>query len=103
MKYQILITYYNKIAEILKDRLPFIPALQLSNAKTYYGSYWKKGDRSSITLSTKTCYPVDHDELVDTVCHELAHAIFCNHGKSHTTTTEHFVNIVNENLKGTII
>jgi predicted SprT family Zn-dependent metalloprotease len=98
VKYQELITYYNKITEILKDRLPFVPALQLSNATTYYGSYWRKGSKSSITLSTKTCYPVDHDELIDTVSHELAHTIFPVHNKLHETATKHFVDIVNQCL-----
>lgn len=97
MKYQELIDYYNRIADILRDRLPFVPGLQLSNAKTYYGSYWRKGDRSAITLSYVTCYPVDHDELVDTISHEMGHTIFPTHGKLHTAVTKHFVMLVNEN------
>lgn len=95
-KYQPLIDYYYKAARILRDRLPDIPALQLTEGKTYYGSYRKKDGVSSISLSIKTCWPIDHDELIDTISHELAHSIFYEHGKPHETVTNHFVNILNQ-------
>lgn len=95
MKYQELIDYYNRIAEILRDRLPFVPGLQLSNAKTYYGSYWRKEDRSTLTLSYITCYPINHEELIDIITHELAHLYHYEHGRQHDVVKEHFKEIVN--------
>lgn len=95
-KYQPLIDYYGRITEILKYFLPHIPSMQVTNAKTYYGSYWRKDNRSSIALSALRLLPVDHEELIDTICHELAHTIFPNHSQMHEVATKHFVSVVNK-------
>lgn len=95
-KYQLLIDYYYHIADILRDRLPHIPNVQLTYGKTYYGSYWKKDGRSAVSLSVVRCWPIDRDEVVDTICHELAHTIWPEHNQLHTAATKHFIALVNQ-------
>lgn len=100
LKYQPLIDYYYRAAAILRDRLPYIPAVQLSEGKTYYGSAWRHdGKVRAITLSTVRCWPIDHKELIDTIAHELAHIIHYDHGPQHDTVTRWFKKILMDNWR----
>lgn len=95
-KYQPIIDYYNQVSNILKDYLPRVPGVQLTEGKTYYGSYWSNKEKAVLSLSVIHCYPINHNELIDTICHELAHVIYPKHNRLHTAATKHFVSIVNE-------
>jgi predicted SprT family Zn-dependent metalloprotease len=41
----------------------------------------------------------DIHELIDTICHELAHTLYWEHGEEHTEITELFTRIVENTLK----
>jgi hypothetical protein len=102
-KYQDLIDYYYRAAEILRDRLPYAPpALFLTQGTTYYGAAYsdrRTGRIRAISLSEKRCWPIDHDELINTICHEIAHMFCFDHTRQHQVITDHFTTIVNENWK----
>lgn len=104
----ILTAYYYASAECLREYLPCIPVLKLTNAKTYYGKiYEENGEFKAIALSkwNLDCGPInwwdkeDIDELIDTICHEFAHMLCWGHGDEHTKITKEFVNIVKARLK----
>lgn len=98
IKYAQLIDYYFKAAFILKDKLPTIPCVWLSDATSYYGSaYRKNGKVHSIALSVKTCWPIKHEELLNTLAHELAHVVCFDHCEEHTNLTERFELMLTEN------
>lgn len=99
-KYQPLIDYYYKSVAILKSRLPYVPCLWLSEGESYYGSaYRRSGEKvvHSISLSTKRCWPIDHEELIDTIAHELSHTIYYEHGPEHDAITNWFKTILLDN------
>lgn len=85
--------YYIYISEILKEDLPFIPKLEITYAKGYYGRY--VGSKKIIRVSTwnhiDSEWLMDEEdrlEIIDTICHELAH-IFCNgHENDHYELNE---------------
>ncbi len=104
----ILTTYYYISAQYLKEYLPCIPELKITNAKTYYGKiYVSNGEYKAIALSkwNLDCGPIewwddeDFDELIDTICHEFAHMFFWKHGEDHSKLTESFKTVVKSNLK----
>lgn len=86
--------YYYKCADILKDYLPYIPQIQLTNAKGYMGQIVKKSDTIVIRLSKwnldcgRFWEQEDIIELIDTICHEFAHMFFWEHGEDHTKMTK---------------
>lgn len=104
----ILTTYYYVSAGYLKEYLPCIPKLKLSNAKGYYGQIEHNGNNEfTIRLSkwNLDCGPIhwwdeeDINELIDTICHEFAHLLFWEHGENHTKATKEFTKVVKSSLK----
>lgn len=88
--------------EILKDYLPIRPKVQLTQAKTYYGNCYTESlndkiDKAVIRLSRwnhiDQLWLMDHEdhiEIIDTICHELAHLLCFEHCKEHTELTAAF-------------
>jgi len=108
MNTSVLTDYYYICADILKDYLPCIPKLKLTNAKGYYGQIQYDGNNEfTIRLSKwnldcgkrKYWDDEDIDELIDTICHEFAHILYWKHGTKHTDTTNQMRNFVNSTLK----
>ncbi|MCT4584093.1 MAG: hypothetical protein N4A54_04125 [Peptostreptococcaceae bacterium] len=96
----IITAYYYACADYLKEYLPCIPKLKLTNAKTYYGRiYIKNGEFESIALSkwnldcgrSEWWDKEDIDILIETICHEFAHMSIWEHGKDHDELTRLFI------------
>jgi hypothetical protein len=98
--------YYHDACCILKDFLPFIPELQLTNAKTYCGRIELRNGKQIIRLSKWNHVDAlwlmddeDHIEIIDTICHELAHTIEMKHCKWHDEVTQAFKKVVVNRLE----
>lgn len=103
----ILTAYYYISAHYLKEYLPCIPELKLTDAKTYYGKiYIRDNEYKTIALSkwNLDCGPAkwwdneDFEELIDTICHEFAHMYYWEHGENHAKIKEAFKVIVKSEL-----
>ncbi|MGE5438136.1 MAG: SprT-like domain-containing protein [Syntrophothermus sp.] len=104
----LLKVYYDYSCEILKEHLPCIPEMRYSTAKKYYGKISRRNNNKYIIYLSKFNHLYKNDwlfdkeeqeEIINTVCHELAHLIFWEHGKNHTKVTKLFSKIVNGNLR----
>jgi hypothetical protein len=94
--------------EILKDCLPIIPVVQITEAKTYAGRCIVEKIKSqnrivkaTIRLSSYCHMDVpclmtyeDHLDIIDTIAHELAHVFIISHCKEHTELTNDFKNLI---------
>jgi len=94
--------------EILKDWLPIRPEVQITEAKTYAGrciveriKYQNRIVKATIRLSSYCHMDVlqlmsyeDHINIIDTICHELAHLRIMKHCKQHTEMTELFKELI---------
>jgi predicted SprT family Zn-dependent metalloprotease len=95
---------------ILKDCLPVIPEVQITEAKKYAGrcivkriKYQNRIVKATIRLSSFNHMDVpclmsyeDHIEIIDTIAHELAHIFIISHCKEHTELTNDFKNLIIE-------
>lgn len=108
MRMNMLTVYYYKSAHILKEYLPCIPELKLTNAKTYCGRIYKSGGRfRAIALSkwNLDCGPIswwdkeDIEELIDTIAHEFAHMTFWEHGERHSELTNAYKEVILSQLE----
>lgn len=107
MKRNLLDDYYYTIANILKDYVPTIPELKITNAKTYMGKInFIDGEFKTISLSKWNLYVsdwlIDQEdiaEIIDTICHEFAHMYYWEHSKDHEEATETMKRVVNSELK----
>ena len=95
----ILRKYYKICAEILKEELPLVPPMKLTNAKSYRGQITKtiktfddKTESYEITiqLSKFNLYASDFcirdediEQIIKTICHEFAHLTQWNHSWEH--------------------
>lgn len=104
----ILTVYYYKSANILKEYLPCIPELKLTNAKGYYGKiHCKSNNEFTIKLSkfNLDCGPIewwdkeDVEELIDTISHEFAHMSFWDHGENHSELTNAYKTMILSQLQ----
>ncbi len=103
----VLKTYYYISAQYLKECLPYIPELKITNAKTYYGKIYVSNGKYIIALSkwNLDCGRIewwdneDFDLLIETICHEFAHMFFWNHGEDHSRLTEDFKTLVKLSLE----
>jgi hypothetical protein len=102
----IITKYYNYACYLLKDILPYIPVLKLTNAKRYCGQLDTRGNYPIIRISKWNHVDAlwlmdiqDRDEIIDTICHELAHTIVSGHNERHERATKLFMTIVLNNLK----
>ena len=101
----LLKSYYLYCADILKEHLPYIPEVILTNAKTYYGqAYRNREDGIVFRISISKFNHIDsewlldkedRDDIIDTICHELAHILVWEHNDLHKQFTENFVKLVN--------
>lgn len=98
---------YNQVSEILKDSVKAVPKLEITNAKTYFGSISFDGmkfNKICISKYELDCYNInswkqsDFDEMIDTICHEFAHEYTWTHGKKHARLTEEFKAMVNQTV-----
>jgi hypothetical protein len=78
-----LTAYYYTCVDILKDHLPTIPELKLTNAKGYDGKIKYENGEYTVYLSKFNLFVSDFhinqediNEIVDTICHEFAHMFF---------------------------
>lgn len=94
--------YANISIKILGQYLPIIPIIKLTNAKKYCGrchtiTIDEKIVQATIKISKFNHINhlwlmdvADHIEIIDTICHELAHLHIMEHGKGHAQITEIF-------------
>lgn len=95
--------FYKEVTQILFEDLPDLPPfLKLSNAKGYRGQIKRIGSWcTSITVS-KHYYDGDYDpkwwfdmetllDLLDTICHELAHMTYWEHSPEHKELTAKYL------------
>lgn len=97
----IMTKYYRMACYLLKDFLPCVPELKLTNAKSYMGQCDKRGAYPVIRISrwnhVDSEWLADKEDLVeiiDTICHELAHLISMRHDELHKRATKAFKTIV---------
>jgi predicted SprT family Zn-dependent metalloprotease len=95
---------------ILQDCMPnkIIPKVEITQAKSYAGrcvvkriSYKNMMVKATIRLSSFNHMDVpslmsyeDHIEIIDTICHELAHVVVMPHCKEHSELTEDFKSLI---------
>lgn len=103
----IITKYYNYSANILKEFLPSIPKLKLSDAKSYFGKITKQGDEYTYIALSKYNLDCgnwnwwdDEDiiELIDTISHEFAHMFYWDHDDKHKELTDKFNKIIINSL-----
>ena len=110
LNYKVLMKdVYEMCGKILKEEgeIDFLPELKLTYAKGYYGKITvgqhipsKKIISIVIKLSRynldcgKLWKKEDINRLILTICHELAHMIYFDHGKDHSRLTRKYVDIV---------
>ena len=97
----IITKYYNYACCLLEDFIPYVPELRLTNAKKYCGQFDKRGQYPVIRISKWNHVDEmwlmdneDHLEIIDTICHELAHTIEMKHTDFHEKATKAFKKIV---------
>lgn len=108
MNMNMLTAYYIISTDILKEHLPTIPELKLTNAKGYYGKIHRENGKVKYIALSKynlDCGRIDWwedediDDLINTICHELAHMLFWDHSTEHTETTKAMFDMVKSELE----
>jgi len=100
---------YNLSTKYLTEYLPNIPELKITNAITYNGRAYKNIKTNivhTVALSKHNLYispsfieEEDVNNIIETICHELAHVLYFDHSEKHKELTESFYKIVNLCLK----
>lgn len=85
---------YNEITkQLIPDIIPEKPKMIFSNAKYYFGSYNPLTNTITLSLYNLTYDNYDLDkfdilEIINTICHEIAHSIHYLHGEDHLELTQ---------------
>jgi len=100
----IITKYYRMACLWLKDFIPYTPDLKLTNAKSYMGQLDIKNQVIYISKfhHVDVLWLMDSEdrcEIIDTICHELAHTIVPRHDDLHERATKAFMTIVLNNLE----
>ena len=97
MNDDVIIGLYDKIVLLL--RIQSSPRLIINNNRSWYGAYYP--DSNVIRISrymhrvSRQYRRIDATiELIDTICHELAHVMYTGHDSKHTKLTKQYVNTV---------
>ena len=104
--------YYNYCYDCLKIYLPKKPLLRVTNARSYMGqletrnypainlkAYCIKLSKFRLYVNESLRDASDDEDVINTICHELAHMVYNDHGQQHKDLTLKFEDIVLENLK----
>lgn len=84
---------------LLKDFIPYTPDLKLTNAKSYMGRINIKNQviRISKFHHIDALWSMDNEdryEIINTICHELAHTIIFQRDNLHRRLTKAFMTMI---------
>lgn len=94
----VIIEYWYKFCSetlYLHGLIDTIPELQITKVKKYKGKIVRKGDTFiKIRINDNSYDMFNHEDLIHTICHELAHMKCWNHEEEHAILTQDYVRLI---------
>jgi len=104
---KLLRAYYKTCCYILRQHIPTMPELKITESKKYRGQIEKRQNEfkcirlSKHYLLNDDKFGIDEEEreeIIEVICHELAHMLFWDHSEDHTEATKLFKTVVKSEL-----